>query len=91
MAVFSCNGCGETEEVLIDLGYCPSCALDHHLITGEEFDAMTADDPGWGQCKDTLRVASLLRGGSALTISEILFQSTATRDQFIVGYLEKTG
>jgi hypothetical protein len=46
MAVFSCNGCGETEEVLIDLGCCPSCALDRDLITEGEFDEMAADDTG---------------------------------------------
>jgi hypothetical protein len=38
MAVFSCNGCGDDELVIIELGYCPSCALERDLITGDEYD-----------------------------------------------------
>ena len=37
MSVFSCNGCG-SDDVLTDVGYCPSCALRRELITDDEYD-----------------------------------------------------
>ena len=43
MAVFSCNGCG-SDDVLIEYGYCPSCAYDRNLITENELNDILDGD-----------------------------------------------